>query len=188
MRLTERDIEIIEFIKQCGVVDTQTICKIYFDGGLRTCQIRLKKLVDNKYIKKIERETFLEQNVFYINKKPKQIKHKLLFSKFVAELQSLGAEILKIKSPLRIDNVIADGFIAYKLGGENKILLVEIELTKYFNLKKYEELYYSKKWKDMFPVFPSIVVISDKRVEKSTRYTVIDIKTNFEDMKNIYFN
>ena len=115
MRLTDRDIQIIDFIKVCGVVDTETICKMYFDGGLRTCQIRLKKLVDNKYIKKIERETFLDQNVFYINKKPKQIKHKLLFSKFVAELQTLGAEILKIKSPLAISNLIADGFIAYKL-------------------------------------------------------------------------
>lgn len=188
MRLTDRDNQIIDFIATCGVADTETICKMYFDGGLRTCQIRLKKLVDNKYLKKIERETFLEQNVFYVNKKPKQLKHKLLFSKFVAELQLLGAEILKIKSPLKINNVIADGFIAYKLGGENKILLVEIELTKYFNLKKYEELYYSKKWKEMFPVFPSIAVITDKNVEKSTRFTVIDIKTDFENIKNIYFN
>ena len=188
MRLTDRDMQIIDFIKVCGVVDTETICKMFFNNGLRTCQIRLKKLVDNKHIKKIERETFLEQNVFYVNKKPKQLKHKLLFSKFVAELQLLGAEILKIKSPLKIGNVIADGFIAYKLGGENKILLIEIELTKYFNLKKYEELYYSKKWKEVFPVFPSIAVITDKTVEKSTRFTIIDIKTNFENIKNIYFN
>ena len=120
MRLTDRDIQIIDFIKVCGVVDTETICKMYFDGGLRTCQIRLKKLVDNKYIKKIDRETFLDQNVFYVDRKPKQIKHKLLFSKFVAELQNLGAEILKIKSPLAISNLIADGFIAYKLNNENK--------------------------------------------------------------------
>ena len=188
MRLTDRDMQIIVFIKVCGVVDTETICKMYFDGGLRTCQIRLKKLVDNKYLKKIERETFLDQNVFYINKKPKQIKHKLLFSKFVAELQSLGAEILKIRSPLKINNVIADGFIAYKLNNENKILLVEIELTKYFNLKKYEELYYSRKWKEMFPVFPCIAVVTDKTVEKSSAFTVIDIKTDFSDIKNIYFN
>lgn len=188
MILTDRDNKIIDFIATCGVVDTETICKIFFDGGLRTCQIRLKKLVDNKHIKKIERETFLEQNVFYINKKPKQLKHKLLFGKFIAELVGLGAEILKIKSPLKINNIIADGFIAYKLGGENKILLVEIELTKYFNLKKYEELYYSRKWREMFPVFPSIAVITDKKVEKSTRFTVIDIKTSFENIKNIYFN
>lgn len=167
MRLTDRDNQIIDFIKTCGVVDTETICKMFFDGGLRTCQIRLKKLVDSKHIKKIERETFLDQNVFYINKKPKQLKHKLLFSKFVAELQCLGAEILKIKSPLKIGNVIADGFITYSLNGEYKILFVEIELTKYFNLKKYEELYYSRKWKEMFPVYPGIAVITDKNVEKT---------------------
>lgn len=188
MILTDRDNQIIDFIKVCGVVDTETICKIFFNNGLRSCQIRLKKLVDNKYLKRIDRETFLEQHVFYVNKKPKQLKHKLLFSKFVAELVSLGAEILKIKSPLKIDNVIADGFIAYNLNGENKILLVEIELTKYFNLKKYEELYYSRKWKETFPVYPAIAVITDKNVEKSTRFTVIDIKTNFENIKNIYFN
>ena len=188
MRLTDRDNQIIEFIEICGVVDTETICKMFFSDGLRPCQIRLKQLVDNKYIKKIERETFLDQNVFYINKKPKQIKHKLLFSKFIAELVGLGAEIVKIKSPLKINNVIADGFIAYKLGEENKIVLVEIELTKYFNLKKYEELYYSKKWKDMFPVFPSIAVVTDKKVTKSNAFTVIDIKTDFSDIKNIYFN
>lgn len=188
MRLTDRDNQIIDFIATCGVADTETICKMFFNNGLRTCQIRLKKLTDNKYLKRIDKETFVDQNIFYINKKPAQLKHKLLFSKFVAELQLLGAEILKIKSPLKINNVIADGFIAYKLGGENKILFVEIELTKYFNLKKYEELYYSKKWKEMFPVFPSIAVISDKKVDKSTRFTVIDIKTDFENIKNIYFN
>lgn len=188
MRLTDRDNQIIDFIKSVGIADTETICKIFFNSGLRTCQIRLKKLVEENYIKRIDRATFLDQHIFYVDKKPMQIKHKLLFSKFVGELKELGATIVKIKCPLRVGNIIADGFIAYELNGENKIAFIEIELSKYFNLKKYEELYYSKKWKEMFPTFPSVIVVSDKKVDKSTRFTVIDIKTNFEDMKNIYFN
>lgn len=188
MRLTDRDIQIVDFIKVCGVVDTETICKIFFKNGLRSCQIRLKKLVDNKHLKRIDRETFLDQHVFYVNKKPVQIKHKLLFSKFIAELVELGATIIKIKCPYKIGNIIADGFVAFELGGEKKTSFVEIELSKYFQVKKYDEFYYSKKWREALPTFPSVVVISDKRVEKSSIYTVIDIKTNFEDIRNIYFS
>ncbi|CEP82660.1 hypothetical protein [Paraclostridium sordellii] len=188
MRLTDRDIQIIDFIKSVGITDTETISKIFFAGGLRTCQIRLKKLVDNKYLKRIDKENFLDQHLFYVNKKPMQIKHKLLFSKFVAELVELGATIIKIKCPYQIANIIPDGFIAFELDGEKKTAFVEIELSKYFKVKKYDEFYYSKKWKELLPTFPSIVVVSDKKVQKSNAYTVIDIKTNFEDIRNIYFS
>ena len=51
MRLTERDLDIIDFLKRVVVADTQTILKIFFkDASLRTCQARLKMLVDNKSI------------------------------------------------------------------------------------------------------------------------------------------
>ena len=51
MRLTERDLDIIDFLKRVVVADTLTLQRIFFkNASLRTCQARLKMLVDNKHI------------------------------------------------------------------------------------------------------------------------------------------
>ena len=60
-----------------------------------------------------------------------------------------------------------------------------MELSKYFNLTKYQELYYSRAWKDAFPVFPSIVVVSDKKVELDNKFNIIKIDTEFENIQDL---
>ena len=65
---------------------------------------------------------------------------------------------------------------------KNYIYLVECENTKAFNVKKYEDLYYSRAYKDKLPAFPNIIVISNRTVKKSNKFDVIDIKLDFSNI------
>mgnify|MGYP003292503775 CR=1 FL=1 len=51
VKLTDRDVKIIDFLKNNKCADTQTLSNIFFKGSLRSCQHRLKKLCDNGYLK-----------------------------------------------------------------------------------------------------------------------------------------
>lgn len=79
--------------------------------------------------------------------------------------------------------VIADGFIAINDKGKNKIYLVEVERTKNFNINKYIDLYYSRKWKELFPVFPSVLVITNKKVEKYDKLNITTCKLDLSNLK-----
>ena len=136
VKLQDRDVQIIDFLKNNKVADTMTLSHIFFNGSLRSCQHRLKKLCDNGDLK-VFRENILSQNIYYVKKKPSSYKHALKVTQFIAELHKLGIEILKIKTPYAIGNMIADSLIVCRVNGDVKILWLEIELTKFFDLSKY---------------------------------------------------
>ena len=183
MRLTQRDIDIIEFLKRVVVADTQTILKIFFkDASLRTCQARLKMLVDNKHIKCF-RENILEQNIYFISRKPSSYKHKIVFSRLLGEMYHQDIEIIKYKTPLKLHNIIADGFIIYRQNNQEKMMFIEVELTKYFDLKKYQDLYYSRKYKEKFPVMPNILVVTNKSVKTDNKLNIKVCKLDLSDLK-----
>ncbi len=169
IKLQQRDIDIIEFIKRVTVADTTTLYKIFFSRscGLRTCQERLTKLVNAKRIKRFRESTF-DEYIYYINKKPSSYLHKIVFSRLIAKLKEENIEIIKYKTPLKFFNIIADGFIVYKDNGL-KMAFVEIERTKYFDEDKYNKLYYSREWKKYFSEFPDIWIITDKNIKNTNK-------------------
>ena len=184
VKLTDRDINLIEFLKENKVADTNTLSTIFFNSSLRSCQHRLKKLVDNGDIKAF-RPDILSQNFYYVKKKPTSFKHALNVTQFIAELHKLGIEILKIKTPYKCGNMIADSLIICRINGDVKILWLEVELCKFFNISKYETMYYSRKWKEVLPTFGSIVVVTDKKVKTNNTFNIIKIKTDFYYMEDL---
>lgn len=184
VKLTDRDINLIEFLKENKVADTNTLSTIFFNSSLRSCQHRLKKLVDNGDIKAF-RPDILSQNIYYVKKKPTSFKHALKVTQFIAELHKLGIEILKIKTPYKCGNMIADSLIICRINGDVKILWLEVELCKFFNISKYETMYYSRKWKEVLPTFGSIVVVTDKKVKTNNTFNIIKIKTDFSNMEDL---
>lgn len=184
VKLTDRDVKIIEFLKNNKCADTTTLSNIYFNGSLRSCQHRLKKLCDNGDLKSF-RENILSQNIYYVKKKPSSYKHALKVTQFIAELHKLGIEVLKVKTPYAIGNMIADSLLVVRINGDVKILWLEVELTKFFNLNKYEDLYYSRKWKEVLPNFGSIVVVSDKKVKTNNKFDIIKIDTEFKNIDEL---
>lgn len=178
--LTDRDNKIIEFINDFKAATTSTIADIYFPS-LRTAQRRLKYLCEHGYIKAYQEHITLEK-IYYIKKKPSQLKHSLILSSFIAELKKANIEILKYKVQFKLGNTIPDCLLVLSYNNKNYIYLVEVENTKAFNVKKYEDLYYSRAYKDILPAFPSIIVISNRTVKKSNKFDVIDIKLDFSNI------
>lgn len=184
VKLTDRDINLIEFLKENKVADTNTLSTIFFNSSLRSCQHRLKKLVDNGDIKAF-RPDILSQNIYYVKKKPTSFKHALKVTQFIAELHKLGIEILKIKTPYKCGNMIADSLIICRINGDVKIIWLEVELCKFFNISKYETMYYSRKWKEVLPTFGSIVVVTDKKVKTNNTFNITKIKTDFSNIEDL---
>ena len=184
IKLQDRDINIIDFLKNNKVADTTTLSNIFFNGSLRSCQHRLKKLCDNGDLK-VFRENILSPNIYYVKKKPSSYKHALKVTQFIAELYKLGIEVLKVKTPYAIGNMIADSLLVVRINGDVKILWLEVELTKFFNITKYENLHYSRKWKEVLPTFGSIVVVSRKKVKTNDKFNVIKIDTDFSNIEDL---
>lgn len=180
--ITERDKNIKEFLEVVQIADTKTIHTLFFNNTtIRNCTKRLKQLADYRFIK-VYRENMLEQNVYYAKNKPTNIKHKIVFSQLIAELRKKNIEVIKYLTPFKIGDMIADGLIVIKLNDEVKIYFVEVERTKKLNTKKYEELYYSRKYKDKFPLMPSILCITDRKT--NTDHNVLNIITCKMDFSN----
>lgn len=184
MIITERDIKILEFLKEVNVSDTKTISILFFNGSIRRCNQRLKILKDHKKIKCF-REDILSPNIYYIGRKPTNWKHKIVFSQLLGVLQLNNIKILKYRTPFIVGNIIADGFIAVNVDGVNKIYFVEVERTKKLDTDKYIDLYYSRKWKELFPVMPSILCISDKKVRDSSILDIKNINLNLDSIEAI---
>ena len=180
---TDRDKMIKEFLEEVGVADTKTIHTLFFSNTtIRNAQKRLRQLTDTRFIK-VYRENMLEQNVFYAKNKPKNIAHKKVFSRLLAELKQHDIEVLKYRTPFVLGDIIADGLVVLKANDIVKIYFIEVERTKKLDTDKYIDLYYSRKWKEVFPVMPSILCISDKNI--NTDHNVLDIvkvKFNLEDL------
>lgn len=184
LKITERDKEIIKFLEDFKVADTNSISKIFFNEKIRVTQNRLKKLKDNKFINS-DKTYYSYQNIFYVRKKPSQIRHSLLLTQFIAELHSRNLDIEKYKVPFKICNIIADCLIVIKVKDYYKILFVEIENTKTFDLGKYLKLKEHEEFKSKFPIMPDIVVVTDKKIKTNDNLNIIKIKTDFSDISKL---
>ena len=185
--LQERDKEIIQFLKDFKCASTSTLNKLYFsnNNSVRSCQRRLKLLETWGYIKGYQ-ENVISEKWYYIRKKPTNFKHALKLSEFIGELKAHGIELIKHKTPFKISNLIADSFIAIRYNNKNYIYFVEVEMgTKSFNNQKYDDLYMSRKYKDYFPIFPTVVVIANSKVKINDNYKVINIKLDLNNLKDI---
>lgn len=181
VKITKRDIEIKKFLEEVIVADTKTLSILFFNNSLRATQKRLKMLCDDKFLK-CYRENMLEQNIYYVKKRSINWKHKIIFSQLLANLKLQNIEVLKYRTPYQIENVIADGLIVVKFDDEVKIYFVEGERKKKFDLDKYIKLYYSRKWKEIFPIFPSILLITDNNYKTVQVLNIIRCSWSLEDL------
>lgn len=98
---------------------------------------RLSKMVQEQYIQKLPRK-FSEQNIFYAGNKPneKQLKHKLLFSRFISYISSSGFEIKDIKVEYNLPQkygIRTDLFLTITYNNKTYYVLAEVDITKTYN-------------------------------------------------------
>lgn len=183
--LTDRDKRILDLVEQLKVVDVFTVDNILFKNTKcnRVCQRRLTTLSEFKRIKRW-RPNQISSYIYYLGRKPGNIDHALLVSHFVAYINKLGGEVVKLKREWLIhEGIRVDLFIAYKLNNKNYIAIVEAENTKSFDSKyeKLEEYYLSNSYKELFPTMPKIICITDKPFKISS-LDVIKIDTKFSNI------
>lgn len=182
--LTKRDEEIINFLKEYKCATTSTIAQIFFNNSKRTTTRRLKLLREHNLINSSQEFVCLEQ-VHYLNKKPKQLKHTIIETNFIAKLYQNNIEILKMKKEFKIGFVRCDLLLVCKINNKNLIYFIEVCNTKPFDINKYIKLKDSNLWKEYFPVFPSVIVISDKLVHFNNNINIIQLTTVLDNFNKI---
>ena len=184
MIITDRDQNIKKFIDEMNICDTKSLSIIFFNGSLRSCQARMKKLTTINYVKCF-REGIPGQNIFYTGRKPVQWKHKIVCSQIIAELMKNNIEILKYRPHFKIDKVIVDLLLVLRINGEIKIYYTEIENSKKLNVDKYLDLHYKKSYKEYFPFEPSILCVSRKKVPKDNTLDIRDCKYDLSNLIDV---
>ena len=127
----------------------------------------------------------LEQ-IHYVGKKPTQLKHSTILTNFIAKLHQNNIDILKSKVEFKIENVRSDLLLVCKIQDKSYIFFIEVCNTKKFDVKKYVKLKESSYWRSIFPIFPGIIAISDKPVEKHKDLNIISMDlqlNNFDILK-----
>lgn len=182
--LTERDSKIIEFLKDYKCATTSSIATIFFQGSKRPCTRRLKNLREHGFINSSQEFVCLEQ-IHYIGKKPTQLKHSTILTNFISKMYENNIDILKSKVEYKIDKIRSDCLIVCKINDKTHIFFIEVCNTKKFDVKKYIKLKESNTWRNVFPVFPNIIVISDKSVDTNKNLNIITMGLQLNNFNNI---
>ena len=182
IKLQERDQKIIEFLNEFKIAKVTTLQKLFFPS-LRAAQMRLIKLHQAKILKRI-RDPYSFEYMYFVNRKPVQIEHSLKISDTIAEMSRI-VDIAIMQSEYTIENIRADALIGYIYKEKKYVAFLEVELS-YNNLKKkidkYEKLYASEKWKNYFPNFPKLILVTNRKIEKSKNIESIKIKENLSNI------
>lgn len=199
MRLTNRDIQVMEFIKEFRVASTSDLMEL-FGFNQPGCNRRMKQLMEEfKDLKKLEYNPthnfyndkykigLKNQNVYYWKRKSKSIEHDLLINRFYIELldrQKEGIIVKEFKREHRITledfTVIADAYILIEYKGMESEYLLELENQKGFNYKKYYKLEIEN------VIVPPVIVCTNRRVYNYCKnLEVIKVKLNLSDINKV---
>ena len=194
IRLTNRDIQIIEFLKEFRVASTSDLMEL-FNFNQSSINRRMKQLMEEfKDIKKIDYNPtynfyndkykckLKNENVYYWKRKSKSIEHDLLINKVYMELLNNKDFVIKeFKREYRITlddfTVIVDGYILIEYRDREYEYLLELENNKNWNYKKYYKL------EQEGIILPPLVICTNRRIVNYCKnLEIIKIKLNLSDI------
>ena len=194
IRLTNRDIQIIEFLKEFRVASTSDLMEL-FNFNQSSINRRMKQLMEEfKDIKKIDYNPtynfyndkykckLKNENVYYWKRKSKSIEHDLLINKVYMELLNNKNFVIKeFKREHRITlddfTVIVDGYILIEYRDREYEYLLELENNKNWNYKKYYKL------EQEGIILPPLVICTNRRIVNYCKnLEIIKIKLNLSDI------
>ena len=194
IRLTNRDIQIIEFLKEFRVASTSDLMEL-FNFNQSSINRRMKQLMEEfKDIKKIDYNPtynfyndkyeckLKNENVYYWKRKSKSIEHDLLINKVYMELLNNKDFVIKeFKREHRITlddfTVIVDGYILIEYRDREYEYLLELENNKNWNYKKYYKL------EQEGIILPPLVICTNRRIVNYCKnLEIIKIKLNLSDI------
>ena len=188
--MTDRDINIVNFIHEVGLATTKNINDLFFSDVSKTVlSRRLNHLVDYNFLKRIRVKELNNSYMYYIDSKPKHLVHELIGTSFYVALSNLGFNIIRFMRNKKLGNCIIDIIVIAEINGSEEVFFVEVQ--RHFNhitkcTDKYKELYYSNTWKEVFEDFPKVVVVSDmKYLPRYSEFEVLKIKTDCSDINKL---
>lgn len=181
--LTTRDYEIIDFVKEFKVADTNTISSLFFPSK-SACQKRLKAMHDAKVLKRARDS--LNDCYIYFHRPPKQLRHSLLVSKFYKILFECSTVIKFTVEPIYGD-IRPDAAFVYTINSITRLGLLEVELSnKGFDWVKYDRFFSHDNYKKYMTVKPILFIVSDKvALRESLPCEVRILKTNFTSIRAV---
>lgn len=178
--ITSRDFEVVEFVKQFKVANTDIISETFFPS-VYACRKRMKVICDNNLLKKA-RDSVNSQYIYY-HKNPQQIKHSLLVTKFYSILNSY-CKIVKFNIEPVYGDIRPDAAFVYSINGINKVGVLEVELSnKGFNWSKYERFCMNDNFKPFMTIKPNVFIVSDKVKPINSNFEYVIIDPNFSNFK-----
>lgn len=168
VKLTDRDKQIISFLRKYKCANTQTLAKLFFTS--RTlAERRLKKLVESGHIRRW-REDILHSYTFYIGKRPTNIVHSSMISEIYAELMT-KYQVVKIEREYEIrygSNMVRTDLMAVlRINGKLQPILVECDLNRCMKYK-YDSYINENYYQQKFGVKPMIISISKFKPKSNT--------------------
>lgn len=171
IKLTDRDYEVLSFIKEYKCADTDTLTRLFFQSK-PTCEKRLRKLVECNKLNRY-REDILHPYVYYKGQRPTNIKHSLAIARVYSILQS-EYEVVKCKREYQLkyyNKVLqCDLLVVIRRYGKLYPIIVEIDLTKCYS-SKYDSFINTKYYQQYFPSEPIVLVISNRTPKANTSIT-----------------
>ena len=175
IKLQDRDIEIIQFLKEFKVADSKIIADLFFSDSKNKILVtnrRLKKLTEAKKINRNCDRQMLEGFIYYPkgSKKPTNWKHSLEITRLYLNLVK-NYKVVKYKREYEIKysngKLLRSDFMCV-LNINDKLIpfIFEINLNRPYN-HKYDEYIQGKFYLNKFPVEPQIVSISRFKHVKS---------------------
>ena len=91
-----------------------------------------------------------------------------------------GYQVTEYQTPCKLANIISDGIIL----ANGKYYLIEVELTKYLDIDKYNKFYFSRGYKELCNYMPTIIVVSDKKIPKGLNRNIKVIHYTINEVLN----
>lgn len=180
MELRERDNLLLEFIEKFKIMDVPHAVKLVNEYTKRAARKRLKQMFDDG---KLQRDRkYRGQNYTYFYKPVKQYEHRFLLMDFYCLLSTM-CTILEFETEYKLKgepgirkkgDVIADAYMYIQRNdGKKAKFIIEVQQPfNPFNFEKYKGI-----------DIPTIIAITDKKIEKQNDVIVID--TKFKNIKEV---
>lgn len=170
--MTERDLNVLNFINLVTMCRTEHIRNLFFTGLTNTTwDRRANKLVEYKQLKRFRSGIYNREYIYYIENKPNErlLRHDMYITELVYNLLLLGVEIIYVDRNVQLGNVIADGYIIIRYKKDNTIirkgLLIEVQLHGRLSdcIDKYTDINPIKEYviEQGMQTIPSLLIISD---------------------------
>lgn len=173
--LQSRDRKLIRFLDAFGCARTAHIKNLFFPNvSIQRCNQRLKYLYDKDAIDRDR--TYASQDYLYFLKKPREIEHMLQRVEAYTQLSKITV-LNEFIPEYALDGLRADAYFETWHNGIITPYFLEVQRSSNFRQNKYEAVYHSGAWSELWDDFPAVIVLSDKSVRikpSNIKYQVVD--------------